>query len=60
MTDLVTLYFWPQPALVVTRFCARAGITPNQVTSASLVLVLAAMYLFWHGHYAVRASRPPG
>ena len=51
VTDLVTLYFWPKPALVVTRFCARGGITPNQVTSASLVLVLAAMYLFWHGHY---------
>ena len=51
VTDLVTLYFWPKPALVVTRFCARAGITPNQVTSASLVLVLAAMYWFWHGHY---------
>jgi len=51
VTDLVTLYFWPAPALVVTRFCARAGITPNQVTSASLVLVLAAMVLFWHSHY---------
>ena len=51
VTDLVTLYFWPKPALVVTRFCARAGITPNQVTSASLLLVFAAMYLFWHGHY---------
>jgi phosphatidylglycerophosphate synthase len=51
VTDLVTLYFWPAPALIVTRFCARAGITPNQVTSLSLVLVLAATYLFWHGHY---------
>lgn len=51
VTDLVTLYFWPSPALVVTRFCARVGITPNQVTSASLLLVLAAMYLFWNGHF---------
>ncbi len=51
VTDLVTAWFWPAPALVVTRLCARAGITPNQVTSVSLLLVLAAQYLFWTGHY---------
>ncbi|MGI4778708.1 MAG: CDP-alcohol phosphatidyltransferase family protein [Janthinobacterium lividum] len=52
VTDLVTLYAWPRPARYVTRLCAQAGITPNQVTTASLVLVLAAMWLFWHGHFA--------
>ena len=52
VTDLVTLYAWPRPARYVTRLCAEAGITPNQVTTASLVLVLAAMWLFWHGHFA--------
>ena len=52
VTDLVTLYVWPRPARYVTRLCAEAGITPNQVTTASLVLVLAAMWLFWHGHFA--------
>ncbi|MDO9314975.1 MAG: CDP-alcohol phosphatidyltransferase family protein [Burkholderiaceae bacterium] len=52
VTDLVTLYAWPRPARWVTRQCALAGITPNQVTSASLVLVFAAMALFWTGHYA--------
>jgi phosphatidylglycerophosphate synthase len=52
VTDLVTLYAWPRPARYVTKLCANAGITPNQVTSASLVLVLAAMALFWTGHYA--------
>ncbi|WP_087743503.1 CDP-alcohol phosphatidyltransferase family protein [Acidovorax sp. T1] len=51
VTDLVTLYAWPRPARYVTRLCAEAGITPNQVTSLSLVLVLAAMWLFWTGHY---------
>lgn len=51
VTDAVTLYVWPAPARAVTRFCARHGITPNQVTSASLVLVLAAMWLFWTGRY---------
>lgn len=53
VTDLVTLYAWPRPARYVTRLCAEAGITPNQVTTASLVLVLAAMWLFWHGHFAL-------
>lgn len=52
VTDLVTLYLWPAPALQVTRWCAAAGITPNQVTAASLVLVLVAMALFWTGQYA--------
>ena len=33
VTDLVTLYVWPRPARLVTRLCAHAGITPNQVTS---------------------------
>ncbi|MEW6169577.1 MAG: CDP-alcohol phosphatidyltransferase family protein [Pseudomonadota bacterium] len=51
VTDLVTLYLWPRPARAATRCCAKAGISPNQVTSASLVLVLAAMALFWSGHY---------
>ncbi len=51
VTDLVTAWLWPAPALVVTRICARAGITPNQVTSVSLLLVLAAMYWFWTGQY---------
>ncbi|MEO5882423.1 MAG: CDP-alcohol phosphatidyltransferase family protein [Caldimonas sp.] len=53
VTDLVTLYVWPRPARWVTRLCAHAGITPNQVTSLSLVLVLAAMALFWTGHFAL-------
>ena len=51
VTDFVTLYLWPRPASAVTRICARAGITPNMVTSTGLVLVFAAMWAFWHGHY---------
>ena len=51
VTDFVTLYLWPKPALAVTRFCARLKISPNTVTSASLVLVLMAMWLFWNGHF---------
>ena len=51
VTDFVTLYFWPRPAAVFTGWCARLGISPNMVTSLSLVCVLAAMWCFWHGHY---------
>ena len=53
VTDLVTKYVWPTPARIVTRWCAAAGITPNQVTFASFLLVLAALYLFWAGQFAL-------
>ncbi len=52
VTDVVTKYLWPVPARHVTRFCATVGITPNQVTSASLLAVIAAFWAFWHGHFA--------
>jgi phosphatidylglycerophosphate synthase len=52
VTDLVTLHVWPKPAYAFTRLCVRAGITPNLVTSASLLLVFIAMALFWTGQYA--------
>jgi phosphatidylglycerophosphate synthase len=51
VTDFVTLYLWPRPARAFTRWCAQLRITPNMVTSASLVLVLLAMWAFWHGHF---------
>lgn len=51
VTDLVTKYVWPAPALRVTRWCAERGITPNAVTWLSLVLVLLAMAAFWHGWF---------
>jgi phosphatidylglycerophosphate synthase len=51
VTDLVTKYVWPAPARVVTRWCALAKLTPNMVTFASFLMVLAAFYLFWTGHY---------
>ncbi len=49
VTDLVTKYVWPVPALHATRFCANLGISPNAVTTASLVLVCLAFWLFWIG-----------
>src|SRR3546814_862833 len=50
-TDLVTKWVWPWPAFHATKLCARLGITPNQVTFASLLLVIAAFYWFWHGNW---------
>jgi hypothetical protein len=51
VTDFVTLYLWPRPARMVTRWCAHLGITPNMVTTLSLVMVLLAMWAFWRGEF---------
>lgn len=51
-TDLVTKYAWPWPAFHVTRAAAALHISPNTVTTASLVLVGVAFWLFWIGAWA--------
>jgi phosphatidylglycerophosphate synthase len=51
VTDVVTKYVWPPPARMVTRWCALAKMTPNQVTFIGFLLVLAAFYLFWTGQF---------
>lgn len=51
ITDLVTKFVWPRPAKRVVHLCAGAGISPNAVTTFGFLLVLAACYLFLHGHY---------
>lgn len=51
VTDFVTKYLWPRPALRAVRFCVRHGITPNQVTYASIALVFATFWLFWVGQF---------
>jgi phosphatidylglycerophosphate synthase len=50
-TDFVTKFVWPWPARHVTRWCAQAGLTPNQVTFVSLIFCLAATWLFWIGWF---------
>lgn len=50
-TDFVTKWLWPRPAFYVTQLCAQFGVTPNQVTSLSLVLVFAALYWFYNGDW---------
>ena len=51
VTDVVTKYWWPVPARIVTRWCAVAGLRPNHVTFLGFLLVLAAFWLFWEGHF---------
>ncbi len=51
VTDFVTKYVWPAPARAVTRWCAAAGISPNAVTSVSLIFVLLALWQFAIGNF---------
>jgi phosphatidylglycerophosphate synthase len=51
VTDILTLYLWPEWALVLTRICARIGMSPNQVTAIGFALCLLATWLFWIGEF---------
>ncbi len=51
VTDLLTKYLWPEWALWLTRLCARAGISPNQVTAIGSVLCIVATVAFWYGWF---------
>jgi len=51
VTDLLTLYLWRRPAFTLTRWAARAGMSPNQVTLIGFLFCVAAFFLFWHGWY---------
>lgn len=51
VTDIVTKYVWPVPALAATRWCARHRISPNIVTWISLGCVVLATYLFWQAWF---------
>jgi phosphatidylglycerophosphate synthase len=51
VTDVLTLYLWRKPAFYLTRWAARAGLSPNFVTLVGGILCLLAFYLFWRGEY---------
>lgn len=51
VTDIVTKYWWPRPAEVVTRWCAEHNYSPNQVTFVGFLGVLLSFWAFWQGHY---------
>jgi phosphatidylglycerophosphate synthase len=51
ITDFVTKFAWPWPAFHFTRLCAHLKISPNLVTTLSLVMVIAAFYFFMQGQW---------
>ena len=51
VTDALTLYLWRKPAFYMTRWAARAGLTPNLVTLVGAALCVAAFFFFWYGRY---------
>ena len=51
VTDVLTLYLWRRPAFYLTRWAARAGVTPNMVTLVGALLCVAAFFLFLQGRY---------
>ncbi|MEO7503678.1 MAG: CDP-alcohol phosphatidyltransferase family protein [Sphingomicrobium sp.] len=51
VTDALTLYLWRRPAFYLTRCAARAGASPNQVTSVGAILCAATFFLWVDGHY---------
>jgi phosphatidylglycerophosphate synthase len=53
VTDLVTKYLWPKPALLLTRWFLRAGLSPNLITLVSVCFMLAALWLFKDGAFGL-------
>ena len=51
VTDALTLYLWRKPAFYLTRWAARAGLSPNFITLIGAILCLLAFWLFWQGQY---------
>ncbi|MFZ9396698.1 MAG: CDP-alcohol phosphatidyltransferase family protein [Erythrobacter sp.] len=51
VTDVLTMYLWPEWAFVLTRIAARIGMTPNAVTTIGALFCLAATFAFAWGHY---------
>ncbi len=49
VTDVVTKYAWPLPALWVTRLCATLGIPPNAVTLVGIAAMAVAAWLWSEG-----------
>jgi phosphatidylglycerophosphate synthase len=51
VTDVLTLYLWRKPAFYLTRWAARAGLSPNAVTAVGALLCVLAFFMFWRGEY---------
>jgi phosphatidylglycerophosphate synthase len=53
VTDVVTKYAWPEPALWLTRAAAALGLSPNIVTVVGLILTFVAGWQFYVGNLAL-------
>ncbi len=51
VTDILTLHLWRRPAFYLTRWAARASLSPNAVTLVGALLCVFAFFLFWRGDY---------
>lgn len=51
VTDILTKYLWPELALILTRYAARIGMTPNMVTGIGAIGCIAATFLFYYGYF---------
>jgi phosphatidylglycerophosphate synthase len=51
VTDALTLYLWRKPAFYLTRWAARARLSPNSITFVGAALCLLAFVLFWRGEF---------
>ncbi|MDQ3143461.1 MAG: CDP-alcohol phosphatidyltransferase family protein [Pseudomonadota bacterium] len=52
VTDVVTKWLWPEPALWATRLAARLRISPNAITVTGMALTVLAGLLFYRGGIA--------
>lgn len=51
VTDFFTKHLWPYPAFWLTKAARALHLSPNMVTTISLVCVLYAMYAFYIGDF---------
>ena len=51
VTDFLTLYLWRRLAFHLTRWAARVGMTPNQITLVGAILCIVTIWLFARGDY---------
>ena len=56
ITDFVTKWWWPVPAKSAVRACANRRISPNAVTLAGFMLMLATCWLFFFAGQAPKGE----
>ncbi len=53
LTDLVTKWLWPAPALACVRRLADLRVRPNSVTALSWAITILATWLFYRGDFGL-------